>query len=115
MSLRTDFVWKDAQHSYTGHVKNTVASNALVAMTISFSGRWKAPIGYFWTAHVNRNWLALVITRSPYENSRKGTLVKTLVVDGLKANMKAASILGFDLNATNSKYYSNDPQLASKT
>ncbi|GFN76453.1 THAP domain-containing protein [Plakobranchus ocellatus] len=47
--------------------------------------------------------------RSTYETGEKGLVVKAVVADGLKANMKAASTLGFDLNATNPKCYINHP------
>ncbi|GFN84897.1 hypothetical protein PoB_001140300 [Plakobranchus ocellatus] len=101
MSLRTELVWSDARHSDTGHVdfggwplQNSVAPNAFVDMAVS--------------AYINSNQLAHAITEALMKREEKGLLVKAVVVDGLKTNMKAAPI-EFYLNATDPKCDINHP------
>lgn len=116
MSLRTEVGWSDSQHCFTGHVdfgggpvENTVASHAMMLLAVSLSGRWKAPIGYFLTDHINSTQLGHIIADALQATGDRGLIVKAIVGDGLKANMKAAAILGFDLNATNPKCHINHP------
>ena len=116
MALRQQCKWNSSDHRYSGlvdfgggPVDNTVASQALVLMLVGLKGRWKAPIGFFFTSHVNGNDLANVIKTAICKAADNGLIVKAIVSDGLSANMKAAKLLGCDLNHRTPRTYFQHP------
>ena len=116
MSLRTEVVWNPSLHQFTGHVDfggepidNTVASHALVFMIVSLSSRWKTPIAYFFTDHINSSQLSHSIKEALMKTADNGLIVKAIVADGLKANVKAARCLGFNLSAINPTCHISHP------
>ena len=122
MHLRREVEWSSDRHVYSGHVdfgggpvSSIEASNALVFMLVSLKASWKTPIAYFLTNHVDSETLSKCITEALLKTAEAGLLVKTVVADGLKANLKAAKLLGCSLSPVDMRCSFQHPHFAGES
>ena len=67
-------------------------------MLVGLNGRWKAPIGYFFTNHISAEQHANLIKSSFCRVANSGVDVRAVVADGLSANVRSAILLGCNLS-----------------
>lgn len=84
-----------------GPIDNSVARNALVFLLVGLKQHWKIPMAYFLTEHMDGEQLQRTITQAITRAAEFGLIVKTVVADGLRANMKAAKLLGCNFSLGN--------------
>ncbi|KAI9551309.1 hypothetical protein GHT06_002510 [Daphnia sinensis] len=77
--------------------KGSVATEALVYYLVSLDGRWKTPVAYYFTNHVDSKRLAELTTEILVECANFGVTVTYLVFDGLPTNIQMTTHLGANL------------------
>ena len=108
MSIRKALVYSRRKGQYVGHVglgfgevdESRLATNALVFMAVGLKGVWRHPVAYFLTDHVSGETLAQLATTVLCSLSSAGLRVRTLVADGLNANLSMFTYLGVDVKQT---------------
>jgi hypothetical protein len=75
----------------------SVATEALVYYLVSLDGRWKTPVAYYFTNHVDSKRLAKLTTEILVECANFGVTVTSVVFDGLPTNIQMATHLGANL------------------
>ena len=75
----------------------SVATQALVLYLVAIDGSWKTPVAYYFTTHVNSKKLAELAKGILIESSQFDGSIRSIVFDGLPANIQMTTILGANL------------------
>ena len=85
------------QQSETDDPVSSVATQALVFYIVGFDGKWKTPAAYYFTNHVHATRLAELLKDVLKATYEFGITVKSVVFDGLAANIGMTAELGANL------------------
>ena len=115
MSIRKALVYSRRKGQYVGRAdlgsgevdESRLATNALVFMAVGLKGAWRHPVAYFLTDHVSGETLAQLATTVLCALSDADLRVRTLVADGLNANLVMFDWLGVKIKQTVRPPFSN--------
>ena len=115
MAIRKALVFSQIKGHYVGQVdlgsceidESRLATNALVFMPVGLKGAWRHPVAYFLTDHVSGEILAQLATTVLCSLSSSGLQVRSLVADGLNANLAMFSCLGVNVKETSRPPFRN--------
>ena len=97
--LKKYFGFDEFPNVTSGNDPNTpsVATQALVFYLVAIDGSWKTPVAYYFTTHVNSKKLAELTKGILIESSQFDVSIRSIVFDGLPANIQMTTILGANL------------------
>ncbi|KAF0291992.1 DNA transposase THAP9 [Amphibalanus amphitrite] len=102
MAIRKAKVYSQPKDKFVGHVDlgagdvedSRLATNAMVFMAVGLKGVWRHPVAYFLTDHLTGETQAELTKTVLRALNSAGLKARTLVADGLQANMTMFAHLG---------------------
>jgi len=85
--------------------RESPATEALVFLIVSVTGKFKCPIGYFLCDKVNASILSTIVSDAIKMLAECGVKVHSITCDGTNANVAAIKILGADIKAGDYFFY----------
>jgi len=104
MAIRQQILWDEKNNKFVGYSdygndinlerNETLAKEALVFMLVSYNGKWKWPIAYFFKNSISSKILAELINTALILTAEVGIRVRSLTCDGENTNCAALKELG---------------------
>lgn len=110
MAIRKQLIWDKSKEKFIGMCdygnditiedSETYASEVLVFMLVSLSGKWKWPVGYFFINKISSSIQSELIKTALILSQQSGIKVWSVTCDGAHVNYATMNLLGCQLYTT---------------